>query len=101
MDTDENFAVADTTLFIRAGLLAITPPSALPVYYSELLNIKHLHFGRICVQVLAKQNKYVVHIQLTAFGHTSLYLIEKMKYTRIRKAQSSWTENEMLMAMNG
>jgi len=51
----EDFAVADTTLFIRAGLLAITPPSVLPVYYSELLNIKHLHFGRISSQILANR----------------------------------------------
>jgi len=61
VDADEDFAVAGTTLFIRAGLLAVTPPSVLPVYYSELLNIKHLHFGLISSQVLAKQDKYVAH----------------------------------------
>jgi hypothetical protein len=71
----------------------------LPVYYSELLNIKHLHFGRISSQILAKQGKYVVHIQLTTFGHRSLCLFEKMKC--IRNAQFSWTENEMFMAMDG
>lgn len=70
-----------------------------PVYYSELLNIKHLHFGRISSQVLPKQDKHVVHIKLTTSGHKSLCLVEIMKY--VRKAQSSWAENEMLMAMNG
>jgi len=74
MDTVEDFAVADTTLFIRAGLLAVTPPSMLPVYYSEMLSIKHPHFGGISSQILAKQDKYVVHIQPTTFGHISSYL---------------------------
>jgi hypothetical protein len=82
-----NFAVADIILFIRARLLAITLPPVLPVYYSELLNIKRLHFGRISLRVWDKQEKYVVHIQLAVFGHKSLRLFEKMKYTR--KAQSS------------
>jgi hypothetical protein len=90
MDTDKDFAVADTTLFIRSGLLAITsycsPPSESPVYYSELLNIKHLYFGRISSQVLAKQDKYVVHTKFTTFGHKSVCLVDIKKY--VRKAQS-------------
>jgi hypothetical protein len=98
MDTDEDFAVAGTTLFIRPGL-SYNTAVCVTCILQRTADINHLHFGRICLQVLAKQDKYVVHIQLTACVHASLYLVEKMKY--IRKAQSSWTKNEMLMAMNG
>jgi hypothetical protein len=71
MDTDKDFA--DIILFIRAALLAKTVPSVLPVYYSELLNIKRLHFGRISLQVLAKQEN-MLYTYNSLLSVTNLYV---------------------------